>query len=275
MRRWDRGWRYLLRVAVAVVVTLLFIFPVFWLAMISIKTPDDIYAYPPVWFPSEVHFSSYVTLFRDGDAWSVWNSLVTAGVSTVLAMLIGTTAAYSIVRFRTGGDHLAIWIISQRMIPPICVAFPIYLLFVSWQLVDTYIGLILLYTAFNVPYVTWMMRGYIQEIPLELEQSALVDGLTRWAVLRKVVLPMARAGLFATAVFTFIFAWNDFLFALILTKSEVVTYTVKVTGYFGSQSTFWSKIGAMSMLGVLPMMFVVGTMQRFIVRGMSMGAVKG
>ena len=190
-------------------------------------------------------------------------------------MFIGTIAAYSIVRFRTGGDHLAIWIISQRMIPPICVAFPIFLLYVSWQIVDTYVGLILLYTAFNVPYVTWMMRGYIQEIPLELEQSAMVDGLTRWSVLWKVVMPMARAGLFATAVFTFIFAWNDFLFALILTKSEVVTYTVKVTGYFGSQSTFWSKIGAMSMLGVLPMILVVGTMQRFIVRGISLGAVKG
>lgn len=275
MIRWDRGWRLWLRTALALFVTAVFVFPVYWLAAISVKSPDEIYAYPPVWIPGEVHFSSYVTLFRDGDAWAVWNSLVTAGVSTVLAMFIGTIAAYSIVRFRTGGDHLSIWIISQRMIPPICVAFPIFLLYVSLQIVDTHIGLILLYTAFNVPYVTWMMRGYIQEIPLELEQSALVDGLTRWATLRKVVMPMARAGLFATAVFTFIFAWNDFLFALILTKSEVVTYTVKVTGYFGSQSTFWSKIGAMSMLGVLPMIVVVGTMQRFIVRGISMGAVKG
>ncbi len=275
MTRWDRGWRYGVRIFLVLFVTAVFVFPVYWLAAISIKTPDEIFAYPPVWIPSEVHFSSYVTLFRDGDAWSVWNSLVTAGVSTILAMIIGTIAAYSIVRYRTGGDHLAIWIISQRMIPPICVAFPIFLLFVSWKLIDTYTGLILLYTAFNVPYVTWMMRGYVQEIPLELEQSALVDGLSRWAVLRKVVLPMVRAGLFATAVFSFIFAWNDFLFALILTKSEVVTYTVKVTGYFGSQSTFWSKIGAMSMLGVLPMMFVVATMQRFIVRGMSLGAVKG
>ncbi|MBX2883676.1 MAG: carbohydrate ABC transporter permease [Granulosicoccus sp.] len=275
MISWDRGWRLWLRFMLALFVTLLFVFPVYWLALISIKTPDDIYAYPPVWLPSEVHFSSYVALFRDGDAWSIWNSLVTAGVSTLLAMLIGTAAAYSLVRFRTGGDHLATWIISQRMIPPITVAFPIFLLFVAWEWIDTRYGLILLYTAFNVPYVTWMMRGYIQEIPLELEQSAQVDGLSRLAVLYKVVLPMARAGFFATAVFTFIFAWNDFLFALILTKSEAVTYTVKVTGYFGSQSTFWSKIGAMSMLGVLPMMLVVATMQRFIVRGMSMGAVKG
>ncbi len=275
MKRWDNGWRLALRLGCALAVTLIFVFPIYWLATISIKSPEEIYAYPPVWIPSGFRLSSYYTLFKDGDAWSVWHSLVTAGVSTVLAMLIGSIAAYSIVRFRTGGDHLAIWIISQRMIPPICVAFPIFLLFAAWRWVDTYFGLILLYTSFNVPYVTWMMRGYIQEIPLELEQSALVDGLSNWEVLRKVVLPMARAGLFATAVFTFIFAWNDFLFALILTKSEVVTYTVKVTGYFGSQSTFWSKIGAMSMLGVLPMILVVGFMQRFIVRGISMGAVKG
>lgn len=275
MKRWDKGWRLALRTGIAVFAAVLFLFPIYWLAAISIKSPDEIFAYPPVWVPGGFDISSYVTLFRDGDAWAVWHSLVTAGVSTVLAMLFGTLAAYSIVRYRTGGDNLAIWIISQRMIPPICIAFPVFLLFVSWQIVDTYTGLILLYTAFNIPYVTWMMRGYLQEIPLELEQSAMVDGLSRWAVLWKVVLPMARAGLFATAVFTFIFAWNEFLFALILTGSEVVTYTVKVTGYFGSQSTFWSKIGAMSMLGVLPMIFVVGTMQRFIVRGISMGAVKG
>lgn len=275
MIRWDRGWRLMLRFAIAVVVAIVFLFPIYWLAAISIKSPEEIFAYPPVWVPSGFQLSSYYTLFRDGDAWSVYHSLVIAGTSTVIAMLFGTLAAYSIVRFRTGGIHLPIWIISQRMIPPICVAFPVFLLYVGWQLVDTYTGLIILYTAFNIPYVTWMMRGYLQEIPLELEQSALVDGLSRWAVLWKVVMPMARAGLFATAVFTFIFAWNEYLFALVLSRSEVVTYTVKVTGYFGSQSTFWSKIGAMSMLGVLPMIFVVATMQRFIVRGISMGAVKG
>ena len=275
MNKRDSGWRLWLRFTIALFVTVLFAFPVYWLVAISFKSPEEVYAYPPVWFPQQFNFSSYLTLFRDGDVWAVWNSLVTAGISTLLAMLVGTLAAYSIVRFRTGGDHLSIWIISQRMIPPICVAFPIFLLYVSWNLVDTYVGLIMLYTAFNIPYVTWMMRGYIQDIPVELEQSAMIDGLTRWQVLHKVVMPMARGGLFATAVFTFIFAWNDFIFALILSKSEVVTYTVKVTGYFGSQSTFWSKISAMSVLGVLPMFVVVATMQKFIVRGVSMGAVKG
>lgn len=275
MKQWDQGARLWARVLCVIIVALFFAFPIYWLAAISFKTAEEIFAYPPIWAPANFDFQHYFSLFKDGSAWSVWNSLITASISTLFAMFFGTIAAYSLVRYKTGGDNLAIWIISQRMIPPICVAFPIFLLFVTWNIVDTYIGLIILYTAFNLPYVIWMMRGYILEIPLELEQSALVDGLTRWAVLWKVVMPMAKAGLFATAVFTFIFAWNDFLFALILTRSDVVTFPVKVTGYFGAQSALWSKVGALSMLGVLPMIFVVGTMQRFIVRGISMGAVKG
>ncbi len=275
MKQWDQGARLWARVFCAMIVTLFFVFPIYWLGAISFKTAEEIFAYPPVWIPANFNFHNYFVLFRDGEAWSIWNSFVTASISTLFAMFFGTIAAYSLVRYKTGGNHLGIWIISQRMIPPICVVFPVFLLFVAWDIVDTYTGLIVLYTAFNLPYVIWMMRGYIQEIPLELEQSALVDGLTRWAVLWKVVMPMAKSGLFATAVFTFIFAWNDFLFALILSRSDVVTFPVKVTGYFGAQSSLWSKVGALSMLGVLPMIFVVGTMQRFIVRGISMGAVKG
>ena len=275
MRGWGTGWRLALRTMIAVVVCLLFLFPIYWLAAISIKSAEEIFAYPPVWIPAAVDLRNYITLFRDGDAWAIWNSIVTAGVSTGLAMFVGTLCAYSMARFRTGGNHLSLWIVSQRMVPPICVAFPIFLLYVGLGWADTYHGLIILYTAFNLPYVIWMMRGYIQDVPIELEQSALVDGLTRWQVVWQVVFPMARGGLFATAVFTFVFAWNDFVFALILTRSEVVTFPVQVTGYFGSQSTFWSKIGAMSMLGVLPMFVIVATMQRFLVRGISLGAVKG
>jgi multiple sugar transport system permease protein len=190
-------------------------------------------------------------------------------------MVFGTMAAYSLVRFKTGGENLAVWIISQRMMPPIAIVFPIFLLYVFFGWVDSFHGLIILYTAFSLPYVIWMMRGYIEDIPLELEESALVDGWTRWQVLWRVVFPMARSGLFATAVFTFVFAWNDFLFALVLTRIEVITYTVQVTHYFGGQSNFWAKIAAMSVLGTLPVFVTVAFMQRFLVRGISMGAVKG
>jgi multiple sugar transport system permease protein len=264
-----------LRYAVAVALTLFFVFPIYWLFTISLKTPDEIFAFPPVWYPKSIQFANFRVLFKDGDAVTVWNSLVLAGGSTVIAMFLGTMAAYSLARFKTGGENLAVWIISQRMMPPIAIVFPIFLLYVFFGWVDTYHGLILLYTAFSLPYVIWMMRGYLEDIPLELEESALVDGCTRWQVLWRVVFPMARTGLFATAVFTFIFAWNDFLFALVLTRTEVITYTVQVTHYFGGQSNFWAKIAAMSVLGTVPVFFTVATLQRYLVRGISMGAVKG
>jgi multiple sugar transport system permease protein len=265
------AFRYLL----AIIITLIFVFPIYWLFIISFKTPDEIFAFPPVWYPKSIQFANYNVLFKDGDAMTVWNSLVLATVSTFIAMILGTLAAYSLVRFKTGGENLAVWIISQRMMPPIAIVFPIFLLYVWLGWVDSFIGLIILYTAFSLPYVIWMMRGYIEDIPVELEESALVDGCTRWEILWKVVLPMARSGLFATAVFTFVFAWNDFLFALVLTRTEVTTYTVQVTHYFGGQSNFWAKIAAMSMLGTIPVFIAVATLQRFLVRGISMGAVKG
>jgi multiple sugar transport system permease protein len=273
MRR--KSVRLALRYLIAVLLVIVFLFPIYWLFMMSFKTPGEIFAYPPVWYPKSLRLNSYIDLFPNGDAATVLNSVILAGASTVIAMILGTMAAYSLVRFRTGGENLAVWIISQRMVPPIAIVFPIFLLYVFFGWVDTYQGLIILYTAFSLPYVIWMMRGYIEDIPLELEESALVDGCSRWRVLWRVVFPMARSGLFATAVFTFIFAWNDFIFALVLTRTEVITYTVQVTHYFGGQSNFWSKISAMSVLGTLPVFIAVATLQRYLVRGISMGAVKG
>jgi len=267
--------RIALRLILAVLVTLLFMFPIYWLFIISFKTPDEIFSYPPKWYPGQFHFGTYAVLFQDGDADTVWHSLVIAGSSTLLAIFLGTICAYSLARFKTGGDNLSNWIISQRMVPPIAVVFPIFLLYAWLGWVDTYLGVILLYTAFNLPYVIWMMHGYILDVPVALEESALIDGCTRWQVIWKVVLPMSRAGLFATAIFTFIFSWNEFLFALVLTRSEVTTYTVQITRYFGGQSNFWAKISAMSMLGTLPIFIIVGFLQRYMVRGISLGAVKG
>jgi len=267
--------RLIARYAAAIVVTIVFLFPVYWLFMIGFKTPDEIFHAPPVWYPASIQFDNFAVLFKDRDAVTVGNSLFIAGCSTLVSMFLGTLCAYSLARFKTGGENLAVWIISQRMVPPIAIVFPLFLLYVWLGWVDTYYGMILLYTAFNLPYVIWMMRGYIEDVPIDLEQSALVDGCTHWQVLMRVVFPMVRTGLFATAVFTFVFAWNDFIFALVMTRSAVTTYPVQVTHYFGAQSNFWAKIAAMSMLGTLPVLIAVAALQRYLVRGISLGAVKG
>ena len=143
---------------------------------VSLKTPREIFKFPPAWYPAGPAVKKFWVLFRDGDVWTIWNSFVIASTSTLIAMVLGTMCAYSIVRFRTGGENLAVWILSQRLLPPIAVVFPIFLIYAKVGWADTYHGLILLYTAFALPYVIWMMRGYIQEIPIELEESALVDG---------------------------------------------------------------------------------------------------
>ncbi len=270
-----RTWLLMARYAAAVALTVLFLFPVYWLFMIAFKTPEEIFHSPPIWYPAQIQFANFAVLFKDRDAVTVGNSLLIAACSTLISMFLGTLCAYSLARFKTGGENLAVWIISQRMIPPIAVVFPLFLLYVWFGWVDTYFGMILLYTAFNLPYVIWMMRGYIEDVPIELEQSALVDGCTRWQVLLRVVFPMVRTGLFATAVFSFVFAWNDFIFALVMTRSAVTTYPVQVTHYFGAQSNFWAKIAAMSMLGTLPVLLAVAALQKYLVRGISLGAVKG
>ena len=261
--------------ATTLLILLVVLFPIYWMFMVSLKLPEEIFKSPPVWFPSQPQFDNFRALFIDGDVWSLWNSFVIAGVSTIIAMILGTICAYAIVRFRTGGDNLAIWILSQRMLPPIAVVFPIFLAYAVFGLSDSYSGLILLYTAFALPYVIWMMRGYLEDVPVELEEAALIDGYSHLGVLWKVAVPMARNGLIATAIFAFVFSWNEFLFALVLTRTEVLTFTVQISQYFGSQSTFWAKISAMSVLGTLPVFVAVTMLQKYIVRGISLGAVKG
>ena len=258
----------------SVLLTVLFLFPVYWTFIVSLKTPEEMFHFPPVWWPAELQFGNFVALFRDGDVIAIWNSFVVASISTLVAMVLGTLCAYSIVRFRTGGENFAIFILSQRMLPPIAVVFPIFLIYADLGLTDTYAGLIILYVACALPYVVWMMRGYLEDVPVALEEAALIDGCSRWGLIYWVVLPMVRTGLFATAVFAFIFSWNEFLYALVLTRSEVLTFPVQITQYFGSQSTFWAKISAMSVLGTLPIFFAVATLQRYLVRGISLGAVK-
>ena len=265
------------RYAGALFITLIVAFPIYWLFLMAFKSADEVYAVPPVYFPADPSLGSFASLFRGAsfDAQTLINSLIIATSTTVIAMVLGTMCAYSMARFRTGGHNFAIWIMSQRMLPPIAIVFPLFLAFAFIDILDTFPSIIVVYVAFNLPFVIWMMRGYIEDVPVAIEESALVDGCTRWQVLYKIIVPMSRAGIFATAVFTFLFTWNEFVFALVLTNNHIVTYPVQVTGYFAAQQTYWNSVGAMSILGTIPVFFAVVFFQRYLVRGISMGAIKG
>lgn len=274
-RRARKQRRLWLRLLAVTLVTLVFVFPVYWLFLTAFKTPGEIFSSPPTWIPSRLHWENFSGMAEGDDLRSIFNSLVIATVSTVVAMFLGSIAAYSLARYRVGGDGLSIWIMSLRMVPPMAMAFPLFLMFASVGLIDTYPGLIVLYIAVNLPYVIWVMRGFIEDIAPELEHSALVDGCTRWQALWHVVFPMARAGMLATAVFAFVYAFNEFAFAVVMTRSEVVTFPVQITHHFSPMSAFWARVGAMSILGCLPVFFMVVAMNRYLVRGLSAGALKG
>ena len=266
--RWLRG-------LAAASVTAMFMLPVYWVLVTSFKTPEEIFSSVPVWWPGQFNLDNYLVLFREGDWRSLLNSLILASTSTVIAMIVGTAAGYVLIRDRIGGRPLAMGIIGLRLIPPVVLAFPIFLLYLQLGWVDTYHGLIILYTALSLPYVIWMMRGFVGDVPVEIEESARLDGCSRWGVLFRIVFPLVAAGMLATAVFAFVFAMNEFAFAIMLTRTNVTTFPVQLTRYMGVQSTLWGKLSAMAVLGSLPVLVVVLLLQRYLVRGISMGAVKG
>ncbi|MGI8476653.1 MAG: carbohydrate ABC transporter permease [Thermomicrobiales bacterium] len=270
-----------LRVAVLVVATLFFMFPVFWVAMTSLKTPGEYLHHPVVWIPGHPSLIHYRLVMKSKGHVALPNSLIIASSATVLTLLVGTLAAYSLVRFNTGGKHFAFWILSQRMMPPVVLIVPFFLLLRDLGKIDPRIGLdtraslIALYTVFNLPFVIWMMRSYFEGVPAELEESAMVDGSTRLGVFLRITLPLSFPGLIATATFAFIFSWTEFLFAVVFTRTNAFTLPVAIAGFTGSQGSSWGQASALAVVATTPV-FVLGLLvQRHFVRGLTLGAVRG
>jgi multiple sugar transport system permease protein len=203
------------------------------------------------------------------------NSLIIAITSTILAVSMGTITAYGFSRFRVKGEaDLLFFILSTRMLPPIVVAIPMFLMYRAVGLNDTHLGLILLYTAFNVSFAVWLMKGFIDEIPREYEEAALVDGYTRMQAFFKVVLPEAATGIAATAVFCFITAWNEYAFALILTNRRAQTAPPFIPSQIGTGLQDWTVIAAGTVLFLLPVAIFTFLLRNHLLRGMSFGAIR-
>lgn len=271
---WRKMISYAFRYLIIFAALIFFIFPIFWITMMAFKSPAEYFNNPPVWFPREFYLDHFRQLDDTRALKALGDSLFITINSTLLSLIIGVPAAYSLARFNTGGHNFSFWILSQRFLPPVAIVFPIFLLFRVIKWVDTYQGLIVLYATFNLPFVVWMMRTYFKDVPVEIEESARVDGCSRLRVLWNITLPLAVPGLIATAVFTFIFTWNEFLFALVLTRTNVVTLPVALSGYFGVQSAFWGEAAALSLVATLPILLLTLVVQRHLVTGLTLGAVK-
>jgi multiple sugar transport system permease protein len=272
--------RAAVKYALALVALAVAVAPVYWLVTISIKHDIDQFAVPPLWFRFQPTARHYVEIFGDGNlARSLWNSTFVASVSTMLAMLLGVPAAYGLERLRWPQDwsrKIGFWILSTRMLPPIVTIVPLFLMLRGIGLLNSRLGLILIYTTFNLPFVVWMMQGFFHEVPRELEEAAMMDGDSRMGALVRVVLPVTKPGLAATAVFCLIVAWNEFLFALILTQTSAsTTLPVAIASRVTQYEIKWGAMSAAGVVAMVPVLVFAGMAQRYLVRGLSLGGVKG
>jgi multiple sugar transport system permease protein len=250
--------------------------PLYWMVMTSVKPTSDYLTIPPVWFPREptlVHYTA--ALFSYRGLQGLINSLIIASAATVLSTVLGTMMAYSLARFNTGGQHLAFWVLSQRFLPPVAIILPVFLLFRNWGLYDTHHGMILLYTLMTLPLTVWMMYAYFRQLPRSLEEAALVDGLSRWQTLWIVAVPLAAPGVVAAAVFCFIAVWTEFFFALILTSRYAFTLPTIFRAFLGFQGSQYGEAAALAATSLLPSIALGMLVQRHLVRGLTLGALRG
>jgi multiple sugar transport system permease protein len=247
--------------------------------IISLETQLNIFNEPSLEMFTKLTLSNYYFVFDPnmGIGKDMVNSFVIDGLTTVVALIIGSMAAYSLNRIQVKGSQgITFWIISQRMMPAIAVVIPFYLFYQAAGLYDTYWGMVLAYLTFSVPFVVFTMGGYINEIPREIDESAMVDGLGRMGVFLRMILPLSISGLVATALMTFVFAWNDLIMALVLTGANTRTAAVGAALFLPSsgRGALWGPAAAIGMVLMIPTVIFALLLRRSMVRGLTLGAVK-
>ena len=253
------------------------VFPLFW--MISLSLRDIAYAGNPsiqYWFVN-MGFSSYVSLFtlRNIQGFLV-ASIVISVTTTFVSLILGSIAAYGMARYNfKNRESMAFFLLSMRMIPAIAAVIPFFVIAIFVGILDTYLVLIIAYMTFNIPFTVWMMRGFFEEIPREIEEAAMVDGCTTIGVLLKVVLPLSTPGLVATAIFCIINSWNELIFALFLTTIRAPTLPTTVQMFMSIQGIQWNEMAAVGVIATGPILVFAMIVQRYMVRGLTFGAVKG
>jgi multiple sugar transport system permease protein len=303
-------WSVRIRAAIAIVIAFGMMVPMIWIVLTAFKMQSDVTAIPPklLFTPSLQGFVSLLTdsrLLSEADmeikrndpnlsffdkialsagrsingpsqyARQLLNSVIVAGVSTLLSVVLGVLAAYAFSRFYIpGSGDLLFFILSTRMLPPVVVTIPIFLLYRSIGLYDTQVGLIMLYTVFNLSFSVWLLKGFIDEIPREYEEAAMVDGYTRLQAFFRIVLPQAVTGIAATTVFCLIFAWNEYAFALMLTTQNARTAPPAIPSILGSGGIEWNTIAAGSLLFLIPVVVVTFLLRKHLLRGVTFGAIR-
>lgn len=252
--------------------------PVYWLLATSLTPPDQVFSYPPRLFPSEVSFDAYISLFSDSQLFMYMrNSIIVSVVTAVLSVIVSAYMGYSFSKFRyTGRRALMYFVLASQMFPQALLLVTLYTVFSAYGLLNTYTALILSFTTFTLPLCVWMLKGFFDTIPNELIEAARVDGASRLRIIHAIVLPLSAPGLVAAGLFAFVRGWNDFIFALTLAGPEKQTLPPGlVNTYVGEAATAWPELMAASLVVSLPVAVAFILLQRFLVSGMTAGAVKG
>ncbi len=279
---WQTALMYIALYGWAIIVAL----PLYWTLVTSIKSRSNVFN-GPLYLPF-IQFQPVM------DAWNrffitdwryfssqYFNSIIIALGSSILAVIIGSLASYGLTRFKYiwGGKlrnrELSFYFISQRILPPVAVVIPLFILFQTVKLFDTQIGLIIAYTAFNLPLVVWLMQDYFASIPVELEESAYIDGCSKLEAFLRITLPLSAPGLVATFLFVLVFAWNEYIIALFLSQSNAQTMPILIAAQNAQRGPEWEAISVLTLVTILPVCVIAVFLERFISRGLLVGAVKG
>ncbi len=266
----------LLRRLILVAFAVWTVFPLYWIFTMSLKREVDILASPPAWIFTPT-LESYLQILREGEIIGFFrNSLIVGVGATMVGLLVGVPAAYILARHEfKGRTDYDFWILSTRMAPPVATLVPFFVLYRQLGLQDTHLGLIVAHVAQNLAIVIWVMKGFFSDLPPELEEAALVDGASQWQTFTRIMVPLALPGIVATGILSFLFSWNEFLFALVLTNNEARTAPVGLHAFIGYQEVQWGALSASATIMLLPVLLLLVLFQRQIVRGMTLGAVRG
>jgi multiple sugar transport system permease protein len=272
-----RNLRIALLVGITSVFLLAWVFPIVWSVLNSLKTGRDILAYPP-----KLLFSPTLDAYRDvlfgptSILPNLWSSFVISIGTTVITMLMAVPAAYALARLRIPGKKYAgFYILATQMLPPVGIIIPYFLILRNVGWMDTYQGIILIYLSFSLPFAIWLLVSYFEDIPLEMEEAAYLDGASRLRTLWRIIIPQAQGGIAVTVVFVFLNAWNEFLFAVVLSGNTVRPVTIAMFNFVSVEQTLWAKLAAVSVLAMLPVIVLGVLAQKQIVKGLTVGAVKG
>ena len=260
---------------ITVIVLLIVLGPLAWIFLTAFKPAQ-------AFFTGNFAHNFYLTTLENFQRYlfssifqNLLNTVIVSVLSTVLVMIIAVPAAYSFARWNTGGGHLLFVTISTRMFPAVVAALPFFIVFRNLGLLDKHLALILLYMYFNVSFATFLLYGFFRDVPQELEQAALIDGYGRFNIFRRIVIPLIMPGIATTSVFCLIWSWNEFLFAFLFTRSAVKSVTVLISSFWGSIDIQYGTMAAGAAISILPTLIAAWFMQRYIIRGLTFGAVKG